>query len=75
MRHKVLDLASILNHVVHLSGSTEREERYLPFWWIVPTILGEIFSKADKTQAQRVMEVMLKMVKLDIALLKQAYEG
>src|SRR5882762_1614299 len=40
-------------------------------WQIVPTILGELLSSKDAAKSQRVMEAMLKMVKLDIKKLKQ----
>ena len=43
-------------------------------WQIVPTILGEMLQDEDAAKADRVMQAMLKMVKLDINLLKQAYE-
>jgi len=42
-------------------------------WQIVPTILGELLADEDPEKAQRVMEAMLKMDKLDIQGLKQAY--
>jgi predicted 3-demethylubiquinone-9 3-methyltransferase (glyoxalase superfamily) len=41
-------------------------------WQIVPTILGELMSDKDPVKSQRVMEAMLKMVKLDIKKLKDA---
>jgi predicted 3-demethylubiquinone-9 3-methyltransferase (glyoxalase superfamily) len=44
-------------------------------WQIVPTILGELMSDKDAAKSQRVMIAMLKMVKLDIKGLKQAYHG
>jgi predicted 3-demethylubiquinone-9 3-methyltransferase (glyoxalase superfamily) len=44
-------------------------------WQIVPTILGELMTDKDPAKAKRVMEAMLKMVKLDIKTLQQAYEG
>ena len=44
-------------------------------WQIVPTILGELLSSKDQVKSQRVMEAMLKMVKLDIKKLKQAAKG
>ena len=43
-------------------------------WQIVPTILGEMLQDKDAEKAKRVMQAMLKMVKLDIKVLKQAYE-
>jgi len=43
-------------------------------WQIVPAILGELMSDPDHTKSERVMQAMLKMIKLDIQVLKQAYE-
>jgi predicted 3-demethylubiquinone-9 3-methyltransferase (glyoxalase superfamily) len=43
-------------------------------WQIVPTILPEMLQDKDAKKTRRVMEAMLKMVKLDIKALKQAYE-
>lgn len=43
-------------------------------WQIVPTILDEMMSDPDAERARRVTQAMLKMNKLDIGLLKQAYE-
>jgi predicted 3-demethylubiquinone-9 3-methyltransferase (glyoxalase superfamily) len=44
-------------------------------WQIVPTALGELMAKGAPEQANRVMQVMMKMVKLDIATLQKAYDG
>lgn len=44
-------------------------------WQIVPTVLGELVSGKDAAKAQRVMQAMLQMVKLDIKKLKQAARG
>ena len=43
-------------------------------WQIVPTVLGTLLQDKDAERSKRVMQAMLKMVKLDIKLLKQAYE-
>ncbi|MGP6192435.1 MAG: VOC family protein [Vulcanimicrobiaceae bacterium] len=43
-------------------------------WQIVPTVLGELLGDDDEEKSQRVMQAMLKMTKLDIATLEQAYE-
>jgi predicted 3-demethylubiquinone-9 3-methyltransferase (glyoxalase superfamily) len=43
-------------------------------WQIVPTVLGEMLQDKDPAKSRRVMEAMLKMTKLDIKVLKQAYE-
>jgi predicted 3-demethylubiquinone-9 3-methyltransferase (glyoxalase superfamily) len=43
-------------------------------WQINPSILGEMLSDPDPRRSKRVMEAMLKMKKIDIGVLKQAYE-
>ncbi len=50
-------------------------DRYGLCWQIVPKILGEMMKDPDRARAKRVAEAMLKMVKLDIAGLQQAYHG
>lgn len=44
-------------------------------WQIVPNALGRMLGDADAVRSSRVMNAMLKMVKLDLALLQQAYDG
>ena len=44
-------------------------------WQVVPTILDELLRDSDPAKAARVMAAMLKMIKIDIAELKRAYEG
>ena len=44
-------------------------------WQIVPNALGELMGSDDPAQGQRVMQAMIKMVKLDIAGLKAAAEA
>jgi len=43
-------------------------------WQIIPTALGEMLSDPNPSKAQRVMEAMFKMKKIEIPLLQQAYE-
>ncbi len=43
-------------------------------WQIIPTALGEMLSDPNPSKAQRAMEAMLKMKKIEIPVLKQAYE-
>jgi len=50
------------------------KDKYGVSWQVVPTILNELLSDKDPARSQRVMEAMLKMVKLDIGKLKRAYE-
>ena len=42
-------------------------------WQIIPSVLGAMLQDKDAEKSGRVMAAMLKMSKLDIQLLKQAY--
>ena len=44
-------------------------------WQIIPTILGKLLSDKDAAKAGRVMQAMMKMVKIDIRGLQRAAEG
>jgi predicted 3-demethylubiquinone-9 3-methyltransferase (glyoxalase superfamily) len=44
-------------------------------WQIVPAELGQLVGGPDPAGARRATEAMLKMVKLDVATLRRAYEG
>jgi predicted 3-demethylubiquinone-9 3-methyltransferase (glyoxalase superfamily) len=44
-------------------------------WQVVPNALGTLLQDKDPARAQRTMEAMMKMSKLDIAALKKAYDG
>jgi predicted 3-demethylubiquinone-9 3-methyltransferase (glyoxalase superfamily) len=44
-------------------------------WQIIPSALIELMGDPDPEKSQRVMEAMLQMTKIEIAELKQAYEG
>jgi predicted 3-demethylubiquinone-9 3-methyltransferase (glyoxalase superfamily) len=41
-------------------------------WQIIPTILGKLLGDKDPARAQRALQAMLKMKKLDIAALERA---
>jgi predicted 3-demethylubiquinone-9 3-methyltransferase (glyoxalase superfamily) len=60
-------------------GAVERcgwlRDRYGVSWQIVPTVLPELLGGGDAAGAQRVMQALLQMVKLDIAGLNRAYAG
>jgi predicted 3-demethylubiquinone-9 3-methyltransferase (glyoxalase superfamily) len=43
-------------------------------WQIVPTVLGKLLGDKDPQRANRVMQAMLQMKKLDINGLQQAYD-
>lgn len=51
------------------------KDKYGVSWQIVPTVLGEILQNKDAERSERVMEALLKMKKIDIKTLKQAYES
>ncbi len=51
------------------------KDRFGLSWQVVPRQLNEWMLDKDKAKADRVMEAMLKMKKLDIAALKRAYDG
>ncbi len=51
------------------------KDKYGLSWQIVPTALGELMGDPDPAKAQRVVQAMLKMSKIDIAGLKEAYEA
>jgi predicted 3-demethylubiquinone-9 3-methyltransferase (glyoxalase superfamily) len=44
-------------------------------WQVIPRQLGEMMGDKDPEKAKRVMNAMLQMKKIDIAVLKQAYDG
>jgi predicted 3-demethylubiquinone-9 3-methyltransferase (glyoxalase superfamily) len=44
-------------------------------WQIVPVVLVEMLNDPDPVKSQRVMKAMLPMGKIDIKILKQAYNG
>ncbi len=50
------------------------QDKYGLSWQIVPTILGKLLQDKNAEKSKRVMQAMLKMTKLDIGLLQQAYE-
>jgi predicted 3-demethylubiquinone-9 3-methyltransferase (glyoxalase superfamily) len=43
-------------------------------WQIVPRILGELVSDSNPKRGEAVMQAIMKMVKLDIAALRMAYD-
>jgi predicted 3-demethylubiquinone-9 3-methyltransferase (glyoxalase superfamily) len=51
------------------------KDRYGLSWQLVPTVLPELLGDKDSAKAQRAMQAMLKMGKLDIAALKRAHQG
>jgi predicted 3-demethylubiquinone-9 3-methyltransferase (glyoxalase superfamily) len=44
-------------------------------WQITPTIMAQYVTDSDPEKVSRVMQTMMKMIKLDIATLQRAYNG
>jgi predicted 3-demethylubiquinone-9 3-methyltransferase (glyoxalase superfamily) len=51
------------------------KDRYGLSWQVVPKGMEELFDDPDTKRAERAMEAMLKMGKLDIAALRRAADG
>jgi predicted 3-demethylubiquinone-9 3-methyltransferase (glyoxalase superfamily) len=50
-------------------------DRFGLSWQVVPNILGDLLGDDDREKADRAMQAMLGMIKLDIAALKKAHAG
>jgi predicted 3-demethylubiquinone-9 3-methyltransferase (glyoxalase superfamily) len=50
------------------------QDKYALSWQIIPTALSTMLRDKDPAKANRVMQAMLQMDKIDIARLKQAYD-
>jgi predicted 3-demethylubiquinone-9 3-methyltransferase (glyoxalase superfamily) len=50
-------------------------DRYGITWQIVPAAMADMMQDKDPEKSRRVMEAMFKMKKLDLAILRRAYEG
>jgi len=51
------------------------KDRYGLSWQVVPSVLPQLLGDPDSLKAQRTMQAMLKMDKLDIAVLRRAHAG
>jgi predicted 3-demethylubiquinone-9 3-methyltransferase (glyoxalase superfamily) len=51
------------------------KDRFGVSWQVVPPVLQEMLGDKDRTRAARVTEAFLRMKKLDIAALQEAYKG
>ena len=60
-------------------GSAEQcgwlKDRFGLSWQIVPSVLGQMMADPDPVKAKRAANAMLKMVKIDIAVLQAALDG
>lgn len=50
------------------------KDRYGLSWQVVPTVLGELMCDPEPARSKRVMEALFAMKKLDINILREAYE-
>jgi len=51
------------------------QDKYGLSWQIIPTVLGKMLGDKDAKKANRAMQAMLQMKKIDIKGLQQAYDG
>jgi predicted 3-demethylubiquinone-9 3-methyltransferase (glyoxalase superfamily) len=50
------------------------KDRFGVAWQIIPNALGQMLGDKDPHKAQRVLQAMLQMTKIDIETLRRAYE-
>lgn len=50
------------------------KDKYGLSWQIIPSALGELMNDPDPAKAQRVMQAMLQMSKIEVAQLQAAYD-
>jgi predicted 3-demethylubiquinone-9 3-methyltransferase (glyoxalase superfamily) len=51
------------------------KDRYGVSWQVIPRQLPEMLADPDRAGAARAMKAMLEMTKIDVARLREAYEG
>lgn len=51
------------------------KDRFGLSWQVIPKQLGELLSSSDRAGAERTMQAMLSMTKLEIAMLESAFRG
>lgn len=51
------------------------QDRYGLSWQIIPTLLGTLLGDKDPVKANRAMQAMLQMKKIDMAGLQKAHDG
>ena len=51
------------------------KDKFGLYWQITPIILPQLLSDPDRAKAGRVMQAMMKMIKMDIAAVKAAADG
>lgn len=63
-----------------LEGGTPQQcgwlkDRFGLSWQVVPTAMVDMMQDPDGAKVQRVMEAMMRMVKIDLPTLQRAYDG
>jgi predicted 3-demethylubiquinone-9 3-methyltransferase (glyoxalase superfamily) len=51
------------------------KDRYGLSWQVIPKALGEMLGDSDREKAGRAMQAMMKMVKIDVAEMRRAFEA
>ncbi|MCW5873831.1 MAG: VOC family protein [Anaerolineales bacterium] len=51
------------------------KDRFGVSWQVVPTLLGTLIADPDPDKSQRVVQAMLKMQKIQVQALQDAYDG
>lgn len=51
------------------------KDKYGLSWQVVPKLLPQLLGSSDREKADRAMQAMLKMKKIDCAALQNAYDG
>ena len=51
------------------------KDKFGLWWQVVPILLAELMNDKDQEKADRVMQAMLQMDKIEVEPLKRAYEG
>ena len=51
------------------------KDKFGVYWQVTPIMLPQLIADPDQAKASRVMQAMMKMIKLDIAALKAAADG
>lgn len=67
-------------HLLTADGGEESKcgwlkDKYGLSWQIIPNVLMRLMSDPDREKAERVMQAMLKMRKIEISELEKAYQG
>jgi len=60
-------------------GSASRcgwlQDRFGVSWQVIPSVLPKLLRDPDRVKADRAMQAMLQMQKIDVAALEQAFDG